>query len=96
MVTITQLFKGTVVQHFYDIGKLSKSKYFVEQLSDLVRKFLLWKYGGTYLDLDFIVVKRLNDFIPNVACAVKKDLIVTDGFMSLDLEVGRKVSEKFV
>lgn len=39
---------------------LEESSYPFSQISDMVRVAILWKYGGVYLDLDCIVLKRLD------------------------------------
>jgi lactosylceramide 4-alpha-galactosyltransferase len=37
----------------------------VAHLSDVLRLLTLWKYGGTYLDLDVIVQKQLDSIPEN-------------------------------
>ena len=35
----------------------ASSKFFYSHLTDAIRLVLLWKYGGIYVDFDFIVLK---------------------------------------
>ena len=42
------------------VNELKLSKNFVEHYSDMIRQVMIYKYGGIYLDLDFVVLKDLN------------------------------------
>jgi lactosylceramide 4-alpha-galactosyltransferase len=59
---------GTPFEKFFKMKMLRTSNYKTEHGSDVVRFLLLWKYGGTYLDTDIIVRKRLDTFPQNFAC----------------------------
>ncbi|CAG0923426.1 unnamed protein product [Notodromas monacha] len=48
---------------------LKKSKYVTEHASDLMRFALLHEYGGIFLDLDMIVLKKLPEVANGVATA---------------------------
>jgi lactosylceramide 4-alpha-galactosyltransferase len=48
---------GTSLQDWDFKGHLEQSKWPVEHSSDVLRYVSLFKYGGTYLDLDFIIRK---------------------------------------
>ena len=54
------------------IGKeLKKSKYRVNNISNVLRVALLWRFGGTYLDTDMMVLRpfpKVSD-IPNIIIA---------------------------
>ncbi len=41
------------------------SQFLVSHLSDVVRFLLLQKYGGTYLDLDALILRPLPENVPN-------------------------------
>lgn len=49
-------------------GDLSRSNYQISHTSDVLRFLTLWKYRGTYLDLDVVVLKPVDSF-PNYAGA---------------------------
>ena len=48
----------------WEAGVIQRSKFFVSHFSDVMRFLLLHKFGGTYLDMDQIVLKSLPD-LPN-------------------------------
>lgn len=50
-------FVGSPLEQWYRSGALKASKWPRSHASDVLRFLTLWKYGGTYLDLD-VVVKR--------------------------------------
>jgi lactosylceramide 4-alpha-galactosyltransferase len=54
---IPQFLAGTVLQEWDFKGHLEESKWPVEHSSDVLRYVSLFKYGGTYLDLDVIIRK---------------------------------------
>ena len=39
----------------------SHTKYFLNNISDIIRVVLLWQFGGTYLDSDVISLKPVPD-----------------------------------
>ena len=41
--------------------KSSHTKYFLNNISDIIRVVLLWQFGGTYLDSDVISLKPVPD-----------------------------------
>ena len=41
--------------------KSSHTKYFLNNISDIIRVILLWHFGGTYLDNDVISLKPVPD-----------------------------------
>lgn len=51
------IFQGTPVEDLYNNNIIHSSLYPVEHLSDILRLVVLWKFGGTYLDLDTIAVR---------------------------------------
>ena len=54
------------------IGKeLKKSKYRVNNISNVLRVALLWRFGGTYLDTDMMVLRPFPEVsdIPNIIIA---------------------------
>ena len=48
----------------WEEGIIQRSKFFVSHFSDVMRFLLLHKFGGTYLDMDQIVLRSLPD-LPN-------------------------------
>lgn len=77
-------------------GLNSIADYFIYHTSDLLRYTLLWKYSGTYLDLDVISQKPLNILGYNFAVEHQKNpttLLAGAGVINFDSDaVGREIS----
>jgi hypothetical protein len=58
-----ELFKGTVLQRWWEEGLVKKSHYYMVNLSDAARLCIIWKYGGFYTDLDAINIRALNHLL---------------------------------
>jgi lactosylceramide 4-alpha-galactosyltransferase len=56
-LVISDYFKGTPLESWDFMGKVRSSKWPVSHASDVLRFITLWKYGGTYLDMDFVMRK---------------------------------------
>ena len=74
-LNITEYAKGTPMEEWVTKGELSRSKYQVSHTSDVLRFLTLWKYGGTYLDLDVVVLKSLESILPNYAGEESVDFV---------------------
>uniref|UniRef100_A0A1A9ZP82 Alpha 1,4-glycosyltransferase domain-containing protein n=1 Tax=Glossina pallidipes TaxID=7398 RepID=A0A1A9ZP82_GLOPL len=46
-------------------GELFKSSYVFSHTSDFLRYLTLWRWGGTYLDMDTIMLRSIEDMPPN-------------------------------
>lgn len=60
---------GTPAEQWIKKDMIFKSKFFNVHLSDLLRLITLYKYGGIYFDLDFVIQRNLDDLPPNFAGA---------------------------
>ncbi|NWW82163.1 A4GAT galactosyltransferase, partial [Climacteris rufus] len=58
---LTELFSGTPLKKWYLWPLRHWEPYFLTILSDACRIVLMWKFGGIYLDTDFIVLKNLQN-----------------------------------
>lgn len=58
-VKLDDLYGNTILENWAGKKEIYKAR-FLEQSSDLARMLLLYKYGGTYLDSDFIILKNLS------------------------------------
>lgn len=74
-INISSYSEDSPLRDFIKSGKLDRSKYFRSHLSDVLRYLSLWKYGGTYLDLDVIVLKPLDSIPPNYAGAESENFV---------------------
>jgi hypothetical protein len=57
---VADFIKGTPLENWDFMGKVQSSNWPVVHASDILRYTTLWKYGGTYLDLDFVMQKRVS------------------------------------
>lgn len=58
-VRLEDLYKNSILENWSGKSEIYKARY-LEQSSDLARMLLLYRYGGTYLDSDFIILKNLS------------------------------------
>ncbi|KAG8269838.1 hypothetical protein J6590_089916 [Homalodisca vitripennis] len=63
----SEIFTGTPLQELYDKKQLETSYYPIEHTSDALRFTLLWRFGGTYCDLDVVTIKSLHGLGSNWA-----------------------------
>lgn len=56
-VTLSRYVEGTPLESWYKTGALKNSQWPTSHASDVMRYLTLWKYSGTYLDLDMVVLK---------------------------------------
>lgn len=94
-LNLEEVSENSPLEEFIKSEKLSKSKFKIEHMSDVLRFLLLWKFGGNYLDMDTIVRKNLDLTPPNFACRQSADEI-NGAILNFDLRHGRKISEMFI
>lgn len=70
--TLLDFVKDTIAYNWVESGALLLSKHPVVHYSDFLRLFVLYKYGGIYLDTDFITLKSLDPILPNFSVAETK------------------------
>lgn len=89
-LNITQYTEGTPLEQLIKRGELTRSKYQIEHTSDVLRVLTLWKYGGTYLDLDVVVLKPV-DSISNYASA-ETSMFVSNAIINANLDgIGHEI-----
>uniref|UniRef100_A0A336N0A8 CSON003860 protein n=1 Tax=Culicoides sonorensis TaxID=179676 RepID=A0A336N0A8_CULSO len=94
--TLKDFAKGTIAEDWEKKGDIYKSKHSVVHFSDFMRLFVLWKYGGIYLDTDFIILKSLNALQPGWSVA-ETGYWVASAAMSFDSDgYGHYVAEILV
>ncbi|KAI5698845.1 hypothetical protein M8J75_012654 [Diaphorina citri] len=81
-VDLGRYFQNTPLHGFYTQDAILTSLWPLSHMSDLLRYVTLYKYGGTYLDLDFIVIKSLES-LHNYAGA-ESSSVVAAGVIHLD------------
>ena len=56
-LTVPEYMWGTPLQNWDFMGKVKSSRWPLPHSSDILRYVTLWKYGGIYVDLDFVFRK---------------------------------------
>jgi lactosylceramide 4-alpha-galactosyltransferase len=91
-LNISQYTEHTPLKQFMQSGELFRSQFVNSHTSDILRYLTLWRYGGTYLDLDIVMLKNLNELSPNYAGAESKNYVAV-GIINLEHETGHEIAE---
>lgn len=91
-LNITEYTNNSPLQEWFVSGKINSSKYLTHHISDILRILTLWKYTGTYFDLDVINKKPISSIGTNFACAEKSNMI-NSAIVNLDSSLGRSIAE---
>lgn len=75
--------EGTPLELWLRHGSLFDSSYLNSHVSDFLRYLTLYKFGGTYMDLDVVVQMNLDGITPNYAGA-ESDNFVAAGVINFD------------
>lgn len=95
-LNITNYGNGTPLADWMRDGKMFDSDYINSHLSDVLRYLTLYKYGGTYLDLDVVVLKNLDEAGVNYSGAESNEDVAA-GFMNMEpTGFGHQVAEMCV
>ncbi len=84
-IDLLEFSEKTPLEELMKSGKVLKSKYLMEHLADVLRLLTLWKFGGTYLDLDVIVKDPIESIGENFACE-ESSSTVANGLLNFDIE----------
>lgn len=91
-LNLTQYAEHTPLSNWIKTGKLYSSSFVNSHTSDILRYLSLWKYSGTYLDLDIVMMKPLKVLKPNYAGAESKNFVAA-GIINLENESGHEISD---
>lgn len=84
---------GTPLEDWLLSDRLFLSKYLNSHVSDFLRYLSLYKYGGTYLDLDVVVQESFDNIEPNFAGAESENFVAA-GVINFDYQsTGRMFAE---
>ncbi|XP_037954560.1 lactosylceramide 4-alpha-galactosyltransferase-like [Teleopsis dalmanni] len=95
-VNLWSFVNDTPMEKWFKTGKLFESHFITIHLSDFLRLLLLWRYGGTYLDLDTITLKSLESMPHNYAGIQSKDIINQAVLKISSNGDGHKLAEQFL
>ncbi|XP_036333100.1 lactosylceramide 4-alpha-galactosyltransferase [Rhagoletis pomonella] len=85
---------GTPMYQWLKDGKLFSSSYVLSHLSDFLRYLTLWRWGGTYLDMDVVVLRSLEKLPPNYTGAESSTFLAA-GVMNFSPDgFGHEIAEK--
>jgi lactosylceramide 4-alpha-galactosyltransferase len=88
-LNITQYAENTPLDDWMRTNKLFRSSFVISHTSDVLRYLTLWKFGGTYLDLDTVSLKPLSTLNPNFAGPKAKHSSLSES----SIVVGHKIAE---
>ncbi|XP_014812528.1 PREDICTED: lactosylceramide 4-alpha-galactosyltransferase-like [Calidris pugnax] len=77
---LPELFSGTPLAKWYLQSYHHWEPYFLPVLSDACRIVIMWKFGGIYLDTDFIVLKNLKNLTN--ALGIQSQDVLNGAFLS--------------
>ncbi|NXN40873.1 A4GAT galactosyltransferase, partial [Rhinoptilus africanus] len=77
---LPELFSGTPLAKWYLQSYHRWEPYFLPVLSDACRITIMWKFGGIYLDTDFIVLKNLKNLTN--ALGIEDQDVLNGAFLS--------------
>lgn len=69
---------------------------FIEPVSDLARLLLMYRFGGTYMDSDIIVLKDISDLGSNWFCTELKGVIGNSVFNINNFGTGKMVTHQSI
>lgn len=85
--------RDTPISDWINSGELFLSKYINSHTSDFLRYLSLYKWGGTYMDLDVVVQQNLDKIEPNYAGAESENFVAA-GVLNFDHQhVGHEIAE---
>lgn len=89
---VRDLAKNSPLELWFTKDKSLRSDHMNERESNILRILVLWKFTGTFLDLDVIVKKPMSSIGSNFAC-IGKDGIINSAILNLDSRLGRFIAE---
>lgn len=92
-LNLEEFAENTPLEQWVKTGKIYNSSHVIRHVSDVLRILTLWKYTGTYFDLDVINQKPIETVGKNFAC-IQKDGLINSAIMNLDSLLGRTIAEK--
>ena len=93
-IHIPSLIFGTPIESLWNRNAIQESKFFISHLSDVLRFLILFHFGGTYLDLDVLILKPL----PKVPSFIAREHLAYDflGSAVLRFEKNHPILEKLL
>lgn len=87
--------EGTPAEHWVKKPDLLESRFLFEHVADFLRLVSLYKFGGTYFDMDFIVIQSLDN-ISNYA-GIESTNNLSNGVLNFDFDgIGHYIVDKIL
>lgn len=83
-VDLDILFRDSPLEQFHKSGVLNTSRYIEAHTADILRMFVLWKYGGKYIDLDIVTVRNLTEKNYIIAEANFQRSFISNAFIAFE------------
>lgn len=90
--TLDEVARDTIAYNWLKTGKIMDTWFVVNNIADVIRLLVLFKYGGTYMDTDIISMQNIDIFGNNFAAAEASDSI-NNALMNFD---NNSIGKKFV
>lgn len=91
-VNVEQFAMNTPIQKWFETGELFTTKYLRVHLSDFIRLLIMYRFGGTYFDLDYIIFHNLDKLQTNFI-GLESDQIVGNSVMSFSPDgIGHEIA----
>lgn len=84
---------GTPLENWLSNEELFMSQYLNSHVSDFLRYLSLYKFGGTYMDLDVVVQKNLDTIPPNYAGAESPNFVAAGVINFQHNGIGHEIAE---
>lgn len=84
---------NTPLEKLISNNELFMSQYLNSHVSDFLRYLTLYKFGGTYMDLDVVVQKNLDTLPPNYAGAESADVVAAGVINFQHDDIGHEMAD---
>lgn len=92
-INLAKYAAGTPITEWIATDELFLSDFLEDHTKTLLKYLTMFKYGGTYIDMDIILQKPLDDVVLNCAAAESRRNI-DDAFLHFDIgNIGQNISE---
>jgi len=94
-IELDDYFVDTPLEQWYFCSAWNEGPYAVSHLSDALRFLTLYKYGGYYFDLDFVMLNSVEKY-SNFLVPEEKDLLAAGAIhLEVDHPLTRRAVEEF-
>ncbi|CRL04650.1 CLUMA_CG017714, isoform A [Clunio marinus] len=93
-INLKDVTKDTIAEEWINSEKIYNTSFIPNNISNFLRLFLLWKYGGTYLDLDVISLSSINTIGEDNFITVEEKSTLNNAIIRFDsMSTGHTLAE---